>query len=95
MVLDERDRIELNLGVIRQYLAKGFPTFQLTEDVSDRTICHRFTVTDIKTFEQFKLKVGWSRLSEITNNPETVNRSLMDDDVVARMRKAKGHYIYW
>jgi hypothetical protein len=95
MILDERDRIELNLRTIREYLAKGFTGFQLTEDASDPTVCHRFTVTDVKTFEQYKLKIGWARLSEITNNPEKMNRSLVNDDVVARMRKAKGHYVYW
>ena len=95
MVLDERDRIELNLRTIREYLAKGFPGFQLTEDASDQTVCHRFTMTDVKTFEQYKLKIGWARLSDIINDPEKINRSLADDDVVTRMRKAKGHYVYW
>ena len=95
MVLDERERIEQNLHTIREYLTKGFPGFQLTEDASDLTICHRFTVTDVRTFEQYKLKVGWPRLSEITNSPEKMNHSLAEDDVVARMRKAKGHYVYW
>ena len=95
MVLDERHRIQQNLRTIRDYLINGFPGFQLTEDGPDPTICHRFTMTDVKTFEQYKLKVGWPRLSEITSNPEKLDRLLMDDDVVGRMRKAKGHYVYW
>jgi hypothetical protein len=52
-------------------------------------------MTDVKTFEQYKLKVGWPRLAEITSNPDKMDRLLMDDDVVGRMRKAKGHYVYW
>ena len=95
MVLDEPDGIELNLRTIREYLRKGFPGFQLTEDASDLTICHRFTVTDVRTFEQYKLKVGWPRLSETTNTPKKLDRLLADDDVVGRMRKAKGQYVYW
>ena len=47
-------------------------------------------MTDVKTFEQYKLKVGWPRLSEITNNPEKTNRSLVDEEVIAKMRRAKG-----
>lgn len=95
MLLDERDRIQLNLRTVREYLAKGFPGFQLTEDASDPNICHRFTVTNVRTFEQYKLKVGWARLTEISTLPEKMNRSLVDDDVAGRMRKAKGHYAYW
>jgi len=79
MVLDERHRIQQNLRTIRGYLINGFPGFQLTEDAPDPTICHRFTMTDVKTFEQYKLKVGWPRLSEITSNPEKMDRLLMDD----------------
>ena len=52
-------------------------------------------MTDVKTFEQYKLNVGWPRLSEITNNPEKTNRSLVDEEVIAKMRRAKGHYLYW
>lgn len=92
---DERERIEVNLRTIREYLTQGFPSFQLTEDASDPTICHRFTVTNGSTFEQFKLKVGWPRLCEITNSPEKLHRLLADDNVVGRMRKAKGQYVYW
>lgn len=95
MVLDERDRIQQNHRTIRDYLIHGFPGFQLTEDAPDPTISHRFTMTDVKTFEQYKLKVGWPRLSEITNNPEKTNRSLVDEEVIAKMRRAKGHYLYW
>ena len=70
MVLDERDCIHLNLETIRDYLVKGFVGFQLTEDASDPTVCHRFTMTDLKTFQQYKLKVSWSRLGELTNSAE-------------------------
>jgi len=49
MVLDERDRIHLNLQTIRDYFVKGFVGFDLTEDASDPTVCHRFTMTDLKT----------------------------------------------
>lgn len=95
MVLDERDRIQQNLTTIRDHLTNGFPGFRLTEDAPDPTICHRFTMTDVKTFEQYKLKVGWARLAEITSNPEKMDRSLVDEEVVAKMRRAKGHYFYW
>jgi hypothetical protein len=89
------DRIQQNVRAIRDYLIKGFQGFQLTEDAPDPTVCHRFTMTDVKTFEQYKLKVGWPRLSDILNNPEKLDRSLVDEEVVAKMRRAKGHYFYW
>lgn len=95
MVLDEQDRIQQNLRTIRDYLIDGFPGFQLTEDAPDATICHRFTMTLVKTFEQYKLKVGWVRLADISNSPEKLYRSLVDEEVVAKMRRAKGHYFYW
>jgi hypothetical protein len=95
MVIDERERIELNRRTIREHLIKEFPGFHLTEDASEHLVYHRFTVTDVTTFEQYKLKVGWPRLSEITNNPDMTKRSLMDDDVIGRMRNAKGHYAQW
>ena len=95
MVLDERDRIHLNLQTIRDYLVKGFVGFQLTEDASDPTVCHRFTMTDLKTFQQYKLKVSWSRLGELTNSAEKLAHSLFDTDVASKMREAKGHYWHW
>ena len=92
MVLDERERIQLNLQTIRDYLVTGFAGFQLTEDASDPTVCHRFTMTDLKTFQQYNLKVSWSHLGELT---EKMAHSLVDVDVVSKMRDAKGHYWYW
>ena len=95
VVLDEQERIQLNLNTIREYLVNGFPGFKLTEDASDPSVCHRFTMTDVKTFQQYKLKVEWPRLSDVFSDPERINRSLVHGDVVGKMREAKGHYLYW
>ena len=68
-----RDNVELtqaNLKTIRKYLLKSFPGLNMTEDTPDPNVCHRFTMTSGKTFQQFRLKVGWSRLSESYNTPE-------------------------
>jgi hypothetical protein len=52
-------------------------------------------MTDLKTFQQYKLKVSWSRLGELTNSAEKLAHSLVDTDVASKMREAKGHYWHW
>lgn len=95
MLLNEQERIQQNLKTIREYLLNAFPGFHMTEDASDPTVCHRFTMTNVKTFEQYKLKVEWHRLSDVLSNPDRTDRSLVHGDVVRKMRDAKGHYLYW
>ena len=94
-MLDEQQRTQQSLKIIREYLTKEFPGFKLTEDTSDARICHRFSVTDLKTYQQFKLKVGWPRLSDKSNTPDTLLRSLVHGDVAHKMRRLKGDYLYW
>jgi len=91
---EEQDWIE-NLKTIREYLAKEFPGFVMTEDISDQGILHKFTMTNPKTSEQFKLKVGCPRMSDKSKNPENINRSLVHGDVARKMRQHKGKYLYW
>ena len=91
---EDKDWIE-NLKTIRDYLTKQFPGFVITEDSSNPGILHKFTMTHPKTSEQFKLKVGWHRLSEKSNNPEKTERSLVYGDVARKMRQQKGQYFYW
>jgi hypothetical protein len=94
-MLEERSLISENLQSIREYLTKEFPGCVLTEDTSDKGIPHKFTMTNCKTHEQFKLKVGWPRLSDKSNNPEKTHRSLVHGDVARKMRQHKGKYLYW
>jgi hypothetical protein len=61
----------------------------------DSPICHRFTLTNLTTYQQYKLKVGWRRLSDRTSTPERTLNSLVHGDVACKMRKAKGNYLYW
>ena len=91
---EEQDWIE-NLKTIRQYLTEHFPGCLMTEDGSDTGILHKFTMTNPKTFEQFKLKVGWLRLTDKSNNPERTERSLVHGGVAGKMRQHKGRYFYW
>jgi hypothetical protein len=91
---EEQDWIE-NLKTIREYLAKQFPGFVMTEDSSDTGILHKFTMTNPQTHEQLKLKVGWPRLSDKSNNPEKTERALVHGDVARKMRQQKGQYFYW
>ena len=95
MVLDERDRIEQNHRTIRDYLIHGFPGFQLTEDAPDPTICHRFTMTDVKTFEQYKLKVGCRASPRLPTIQKRRTVHWWMKKWIAKMRRAKGHYLYW
>jgi hypothetical protein len=94
-MVEEKNLIAENLKTIREYLVKEFPSFMMTEDTSDTSILHKFTMTNPKTHEQFKLKVGWPRLSNKSNNPEKTERSLVHGDVARKMRQHKGKYLYW
>ena len=89
--------VQQNLKVIREYLLKAFPGFNLTEDTGEPSVCHRFTLTNAKTFEQIKLKVGWSRLSDLSSDGEMMMRRLLvNSDLAGKMRDGKnGQYYYW
>ena len=89
-MLEEEDRIQQSLKVIREYLVRAFPGFDVTEDLSDPSICHKFTLTNATTCEQFKLKIGWPRLSD---DVETMERLLVHSDIAGKMRDNK--YYYW
>ena len=93
-MLEQEDWME-NLKTVREYLTKQFAGFVMTGDSSDPGILHKFTMTHPKTNDQFKLKVGWPRLSEKSNNPEKTERSLVHGDVARKMRQRKGQYFYW
>jgi hypothetical protein len=58
-MLDEREHIQHNLKIIREHLLSEFTGFKVTEDTADAPICHRFTMTDPMTYQQYRLKVGW------------------------------------
>jgi hypothetical protein len=94
-MLDELERIQHNLKIVREHLLREFTGFNITEDTSDAPICHRFTLTDPMTYQQYRLKVGWRRLSDKTSTPERTLNSLVHGDVAYKMRKAKGNYLYW
>jgi hypothetical protein len=47
------------------------------------------------TYQQYRLKVGWRRLADKTSTPERTRNSLVHGDVVCKMRKVKGDYLYW
>jgi hypothetical protein len=94
-MLDEQERIQHNLKIIREHLLREFPGFNMTEDTSDPPICHRFTMTNLTTYQQYKLKVGWRRLSDKTSTSERTLSSLVHGDVAHKMRRLKGDYLYW
>jgi len=89
--------VQQNLKVIREYLLKAFPGFNLTEDTGEPSDCHRFTLTNAKTFEQIKLKVGWSRLSDLSSDGEMMMRRLLvNSDLAGKMRNENNdQYYYW
>ena len=53
-MLDELEHIQHNLKIIRKHLLGEFTGFNITEDTSDAPICHRFTLTDLATYQQYK-----------------------------------------
>ena len=95
-MLEEQECVQQNLKVIREYLLKAFPGFDLIEDTAEPSVCHRFTLTNAKTFEQFKLKAGWVRLSDLSSDGEMMRRLLVNCDLAGKMRDEKnGQYYYW
>jgi hypothetical protein len=44
---EEENRIIANLKTIREYLTKQFPSFVMTEDTSDPSVLHKFTMTNL------------------------------------------------
>ena len=95
-MLNEHNHIQEHVKIVRAYLLKSFPGFNMTEDASDPKICHRFTMTNPKTDEQFKLKVGWVRISDFFTDPGIIDRLLVYGDVAGMMRCVKnGQYFYW
>jgi hypothetical protein len=66
-MLDELERIQRNLKIIREHLLREFTGVNITEDTSDAPICHKLTLTDPITYLQFRLNVGWRRLTDKTS----------------------------
>jgi len=73
-MLDELEQIQHNLKIIREHLLRKFAGFNITEDISDAPICHRFTLTDPMTYQQYGLKVGWRRFSDRLPNAQCEGR---------------------
>ena len=94
MQLEEQECVQQNLKVVREYLLKAFPGFDLIEDTAEPSVCHRFTLTNAKTGEQFKLKVGWVRLSDLSSDGEIMRRLVVNSDLAGKMRNEKNEY-YW
>ena len=95
-MLEEQQCVQQNLKVLREYLLKAFPGFDLTEDTAEPSVCHRLTLTNAKTFEQFRLKVGWVRLSDLSSDGEMMRRLLVNSDLADKLRDLKkGEYYYW
>lgn len=95
-MLEEQACVRQNLKVIREYLLNVFLGFNLTEDTPEPRVCHRFTLTNAKTFEQFRLKVGWVRLSDLSSDGEMMRRLLLNSDLASKIRRQKnGQYCYW
>jgi hypothetical protein len=92
---EEETHVQLNQQVIREYLLAQFVGFQLTQDKPDRPFFHWFTVTNIKSADQYRLKVPWPQLSDRGNTPEKNKRRLVMEDVANQMRAAKGQYFTW
>jgi hypothetical protein len=95
-MLEEQKCVQQNLKVIREYLLKAFPGFNLIEDTPEPSVCHRFTLTNAKSLDEFKLKVGWVRLSDLSSDGEMLRRLLVNSDLAGKMRDGKnGQYYYW
>ena len=85
---DEEKRIQDNIQIIREYLLDQFKEFELT-DGSDGHFGHWFTVSNLSTYRQHRVKVSGPRLADASNTPKRSRRQLALDDVAGRMRDPK------
>lgn len=86
-------QIDDNLIVIRDYLKSKFPDYIITER-SVPKLYHKFTVTNVKVYKSYKLKVDWSRLLGCST-PEGTRFDLNSDSVANWMIHAGEAYYYW
>ena len=75
-------------------MLKAFPGFNLIEDTPEPSVCHRFTLKNAKSLDEFKLKVGWVRLSDLSSDGEIMRRLVVNSDLAGKMRNEKNEY-YW
>lgn len=93
-LMTEQQFIKKNLAVIRAYLKSKFPGCVITEE-SHLSLHHTFTVRDEKLRHNYKLKVGWSRLSDRRNTQEKTRTELSRGDVATGMSHAGGDWFCW
>jgi hypothetical protein len=90
----EREHKEENVAIIRAYLQGEFKGFDISEQ-PDYPLSYTFTVTKLKPPTQYKLKMSWPRISDGDYTPAKIKRLLINDDVAARMKAARGEYFSW
>ena len=93
-LMTEQQFIKKNLAVIRAYLKCKFPGYVITEE-SSPSMYHAFTVRDEKLRHNYKLKVGWLRLSDRSNTQEKTKSELTRVDVASGMTQAGDDWYYW
>lgn len=93
-LMTEQQFIKKNLTVIRAYLKSKFPGCVITEE-SNPSLHHTFSVKDEKLHHNYKLKVGWPRLSDRSNTQEKMRAELGLVDVARRMIQAGDDWFYW
>ena len=71
---------------------KAFPGFDMWDE-SDPGVCHHFVLTNPRTAEEFKLKVGLGRFSDGFDEPDFMERLLVYSDVAGKLRESK--YYCW
>lgn len=92
-LMTEQQFIKKNLAVIRAYLKGKFPGCVITEE-STPSLYHTFTVRD-ENRRNYKLKVGWPRLSDRHNTQEKTRTELGRVDVARCMIRAGDEWFYW
>ncbi|MDH4085151.1 MAG: hypothetical protein OEV99_17100 [Nitrospira sp.] len=93
-LMTEQQFIKKNLAVIRAYLKTKFPRCVITEE-SNPSLYHTFTVRDEKVHHNYRLKVGWPRLSDRSNTQEKTKTELGRVDVARCMIQAGDDWFYW
>ena len=93
-IMTEQQLIKKNLAVVRAYLKSKFPGCVITEE-SEPSLYHKFIVTHESPRRSYKLKVGWSRLSDRRNTQEKTRTELYRSDVASCMIHAGEDWFDW
>jgi hypothetical protein len=91
---EEQSRVDENIKPIRSYLQREFSGYEITTDITYPRMYHLITLSNSEKVETYKLKIGWTRLSNRSNTPETITVALLREGVADKLRDC-AEFFWW